>query len=213
MKGWPGGLVLGSLVLGLGVFPTCLLGQAAEAPPAPDRIPGLLAGEAGAPATEADRMAALAAIQARASALSQESATRWLQLLALVEKSGSEAGALAARAVLAAEEGEGEDGIRALETGLDEVPTDDRPALLALAAHLADPVDAARAAGFRGQLLKLDPDAAEAPEAGLRLARHLAGRGGDPDRAVEVLEALIVANPNHPVAPEARRLLQSVRNP
>jgi len=189
-----------------------LHGQQRDSPPPPESIPGLLAGDGPGSPTEAERAAAMAGIRARASTLSQESATRWIQLLAVVEKSEPAAGVLAARAVLRADDGDGLGGARILEDGMDGVSGEDRPSLLAMAAHLLDPDHPERAADVRRRLLELAPDAPEATEARLRLARHLAGPGQDAKRAVELLEDLIVADPGHPMAPDARRLLQSIRN-
>ncbi|GEM_PF-3466131 len=172
--------------------------------PEPQAIPELLA-------SGQDRARALAGIGARAEELSGRRATLWIQLLAVAEKGGPEAGALAARALLHADEGEPAEGAGLIRSELDTVPEADRPALLGLAAHLLDGPDPAEAAELRTRLLDLAPDASEAPEAALRLARYLAGPGEDRERAVELLEELIVSAPNHPVAPTARHMLTEIR--
>jgi TolA-binding protein len=56
------------------------------------------------------------------------------------------------------------------------------------------------------------PDAAEAAEATLALARHEAVAGGDRDEAIRLLEELITRRPNAAVVPEARLELQRLRN-
>jgi tetratricopeptide (TPR) repeat protein len=91
-------------------------------------------------------------------------------------------------------------------------PTDGAP-LLAEAARLAErggAVDAA--ADLRRRLVDEHPDAAEAAEATLALARHEAVAGGDRDEAIRLLEELITRRPNAAVVPEARLELQRLRN-
>lgn len=203
--------------VGLGLFCGCLLlwphashaqQEGVETALPPERIPELLAS-----GSDEGRVEAMALIRDRAEALasSPERATAWVQLLALVEKSTAASGALAARALLAAD-GEGGQpiGTRLALEG-EDVPEEDRPALLAFAAHLVEPEDAAAAAELRRRLLETAPGAPEAPEARFALARHLAGPGGDRVEAQALLEALIVDGPNRPIAPAARRLLQELR--
>ncbi len=181
----------------------------AEAPsdtlaPDPREIPGLLESEEG-------RARGLEGIRARAGELSGRRATLWIQLLAVAEKGGPEAGALAARALLHVDDDAAARGAQLIREGLEGAAAEDRPALLALAAHLLDGPDPSEAAELRARLLELAPDAPEAPEAALRLARYLAGPGNDPQRAEELLEELVVGAPNHPVAPTARQLLNEIR--
>jgi hypothetical protein len=181
----------------------------AEAGLSPDRIPELLASGG-----DEDRARAMAAIRDRAEALasSPERATAWVQLLVLVEKSASESGALAARALLAVDQEGGRRTGTQLAREAEEAPEEDRAALLAFAAHLVEPEDEAAAADLRRRLLDAAPGAPEAPEARFALARYLAGPGGDRARARELLESLIVDGPNRPIAPAARRLLQELRS-
>jgi tetratricopeptide (TPR) repeat protein len=183
------------------------LGQAASEgppPPPPGEIPGLLASEEG-------RAAALEGIRARALALEGAEATLWVQLLAVARKTEPGSGALAARAVLRAEAGDAEAAAELLEGGLEGAPEEDRAPLLALAAHLVERDAPDRAAALRERLLESAPEASDAMEARLRLARFRAGPGGDREGAVALLEELLVTSPDHPVAPEARRLLQDIR--
>ena len=140
-------------------------------------------------------------------------ATLWVQLLAVAEKGGGEAGALAAQAVLVSLDEDPRAAVDLIEEGLEELAQEEHPALLALGARLLDPEDPTRAAELRRRLLAVDPEAPEVPESRLRLARHLF-EGSEPEgreEAVELLEALIVRGPNHPLAPEARRLLSTIR--
>jgi hypothetical protein len=209
----PAGVLIAALAL-LASLPAAITAQdAGGTPPPPERIPYLLAGTEGHPPSETDRLAALSGIQAQATARRDSEATLWLQLLAVAEKSGPAAGALAARSVLAAEEGTPEAGADLLDGGLALAEQDDLPGLLALAAHLVDGRDPGRAASYREALLETKADAPEAWEARLLLARFLAREREGTDRALELLEDLIVNRPGHPVAPEARRLFQSLRNP
>lgn len=174
-------------------------------PPPPDEIPALLE-------NEESRAEALAGIRARAETLSGARATLWTQLLAVASRAGPEAGPLAARAVLRADAGDPAGGVELVEAGLDELDDGERVTLLALAAHLAEAESPERAARLRERLLALDPEAPEAPEATLRLARYLTGPGEEPERAVELLEDLVVRDPDHSSAPEARRLIRQIRD-
>jgi hypothetical protein len=154
---------------------------------------------------------AMGAIVQRAASLPAERATLWIQLLATVERTGSEAARTAAEAVRLAENRDPRGGVRVLEAGLNRgPPSPDRPPLMALAAFLLDEVDPARAAELRRRLIREWPDALETPEAQVLLARHLLVREGarGAGEAREVLESLLVRRPNHPLAPEARRLRQ-----
>lgn len=159
------------------------------------------------------RGAALQAIRTMGEESYGEEATLWVHLLAVAEKGSGDGGALAAEVTLLALNEGGDPAVEHLDEGLDGIEEEDRPALLALGARILDRDDPERAAELRRQLLSLDPEAQEAHEARLRLARHIAqtteadGRG----EAVELLEELIVRAPNHPLAPEARRLLTAVR--
>jgi hypothetical protein len=80
---------------------------------------------------------------------------------------------------------------------------------MALAAHLADLEDAARAAEIRRLLVTAHPEAGEAPEARLRRARYLLNQDDSRAEGLALLEELIVSDPEHPMAPEARRLYQA----
>ena len=158
----------------------------------------------------------LQAIVLRATSLPTDRATLWIQLLATAERTGPEAGGLAARAVARADERDVPGGVALLLEGLGGGVSDgDRSALLALATHLLTESDPARAAELRRQLIREWPEALEVPEAQVQLARHLLDQGGDAAReeAVEILEALLLRRPSHPLAPEARRLRQGALRP
>jgi hypothetical protein len=158
----------------------------------------------------------LQAIILRASSLPPDRATLWIQLLATAERTGIEAGGLAARAVARADGRDAPGGVALLLEGIDGgLPEEDRAALLALASHLLTEANPARAAEFRRRLIQEWPDALEVPEAQVQLARHLLEQGGEAARgeAVEVLETLLLRRPSHPLAPEARRLRQGALRP
>lgn len=221
---WPAGV--GALPWGPGTAPPASAehlvplpahATAADTLPAePHEIPGLLASDEG-------RARGIAAIHSRAAGLPSERATAWVQLLAVAEKTAPRTGALAARALLAAEEGGGARGAGLLLEALDgagsaaapgalaEAEGADRAALLAFAAHLVEGPEPGRAFEIRHRLLEEHPDAPEAQEARFRVARYLVNRDGDRARAQALLEELIVGAPNHPLAPAARRLLQEIR--
>jgi hypothetical protein len=183
---------------------------AGTAPARPDSVPSA-AEVARLLASPESREEGLRAIAVRALSLPPDRATLWIQLMATAERTGPEAGALAAQAVARAEERDAPGGVDLLLGGMErEVPVEDRPALLALAGHLLEERDPARGAELRRRLVAEWPDALEAPEAQVQLARHLLKRDGASEaaEALELLEALLVRRPNHPLAPEARRLRQ-----
>lgn len=161
------------------------------------------------------RTLALERIRMRAAESTGPRATRWSQVLVVAEKGSAEAGGLAVQGVLEADAGDPTAGARQLLEGLDGVDPADRPGLLALASHLMEAHEPEEAASIRRQLLELDPEASEAQEARLALARHLAGRreGEGHEEARTLLEELVVTAPSHPLAPEARRLLSTLRDP
>lgn len=158
----------------------------------------------------------LEAIVLRATSLPTDRATLWIQLLATAERTGVEAGGLAARAVARADERDPPGGVALLLESLGgELPERDQSALLALATHLLAERDPARAAELRRQLIQEWPEALEVPEAQVELARHLLDQGSEAARfeARETLEALLLRRPSHPLAPEARRLRQAALSP
>jgi len=159
--------------------------------------------------TEDSREEGIRAMTLRAEALRSEEATPWIHLLTVVREMGIAAGALATRAVGLAEGGNTMEGAALLLNGVDrEIPEGDRAFLLAISAHLLDPLEPERAAGIRRRILAEWPLSSEAPEAQIRLARHLLLRGGEEGVAesVALLEAFLLDRPDHPLAPEARRL-------
>ena len=137
--------------------------------------------------------------------------TLWAALLTVLEQVEGPASAEAIRAVGLAIEAEGLAAADRIMEALPGAGPEGRAALLALAAHLAEREDQARAAELRGALLRSHPEAPEATEARLLLAVWLLRTEGREAEALALLEALITGAPTHPLAPEARRLFEANR--
>ena len=117
-----------------------------------------------------------------------------------------------ARAAVDAHKGRGRDAALALEQAAADLPEPDRPLALAEAARLAADVGAdEEAARMRTALLAGYPDALDAPEAALALARWHARSQRGLATAIQLLENLILNSPDSAVAPDARRELQRLR--
>ena len=145
----------------------------------------------------------------RIASLPAAEATIWLQLLTVLQDAE---GPLAATAILAVGRGEEGDGVAGAEMLLAQLGgsrSSHRPQLLALAAQLAEAQDRGLASDIRGRLIEEDPDAPEAAEARLLRAEWLLAEGDRPADALQLLEELIVGSPQHPLAPEARRLYEA----
>lgn len=153
-----------------------------------------------------------AELEASITGLSPVRATSVIELLAVLESAGPRGGELAGRVAALAHRGRGAEALELLRSGLDGVALDDRPGLLALGARIAEAAGYAEDAGaFRARLVRDYPDAAEAPEAAIRLARY---RAGDPEgdrEAARILEELILSRPDAAVVPEARRELEKLK--
>jgi hypothetical protein len=160
-----------------------------------------------------DRGAGLAALGAYPLDLPPARATLWIQLLAAVERTDPGLAPLLLESVELAEAGDGLRGADRLESAVAGTGEEDRSALLWLAALISQAPDPVRSAHLRERLLAQHPDAPEAPEAAYRHARWLLGPGGDRERALALLEELVVSRPGHPVAPTARALLMEARRP
>ena len=148
------------------------------------------------------------AILTRIMALPSREATIWVQLLSVVEQVDVSSAPEAMRAVGMGAESRGLSGSEVVMDGLSGVPVADRAPLLALAAHLAEMEDERRAGEIRAKLLEEYPDAPEATEVRFLQAGWFL-RGGDRILdGMRLLEELIVGTPQHPLAPEARRLYE-----
>ena len=156
---------------------------------------------------ERARIAVMAEI-ARASAAE---GTLWASLLTVLEQVD---GPTAAEAILAVGMAADADGLAASARIMETLPAagaEARASLLALAAHLAEVEDVARAAELREALLGSHPDAPESIEARLLLGAWLLETSGREEEGLAHLETLITSAPFHSLAPEARRLYDASR--
>lgn len=143
--------------------------------------------------------------------LNPHDATDVIQLAGLLGRVSPAGVAVLGEAAVLAHRGRGEEGARVVVAAVASVPEADRAPLLAEAARMAERAGAdALAAEVRRLLVDRYGESQEAGEAGLALARWLAG-SGERDEAVAVLESLITARPNGAVVPDARRELERLR--
>jgi hypothetical protein len=136
-------------------------------------------------------------------------ATGVIQFVGLLGRLSPAGANLLAHAGVRAHEGKGDDAAALVGDGLEEVPEGDRGALLAEAARMA--VTEETAAGLRVRLLEGYPDAPEAAEASLALARYRARTPDGVEEAIRLLEDLVTNRPNAAVVPDARRELERLR--
>ena len=143
--------------------------------------------------------------------LAPQDATQVIALLDLLDRLQGDASPIVAVSVLA-HRGGSDLALAELERVFDDFPQENRPAVLALAARIAEegglPEQAAR---FRAQLIQDFPTAPEAPEATLRLARFRGAYAEGVEEAIQLLEALILREPNGAIVPTARRELRTLR--
>lgn len=138
-------------------------------------------------------------------------ATRWIHLLTVLDRVGPLAAPAAFEAVARAEEGETDDAVKAVLEVVESLEHADRGPLLALAALLGETGDPTGAAELRSRVIAEHPDEPEVAELRLRHARWLMSINARREEGFRFLEDLIVDHPEHPIAPEARRLLQLER--
>ena len=144
-------------------------------------------------------------------ALSAAEGTEAIQLMVLLGRLGPDAAGVVARS--AALDHSGVPGVAAdhLVSEVTNLPEPDRSAVLAQAARAADKAGRGeQGALLRRRLIEEYPDAAETSEATLALARWSV-TSGDKEEAVALLEGLILARPDSPIVPDARRELQRIR--
>ena len=151
------------------------------------------------------------AIMTEIARSSASEGTLWAALLTVLEQVEGPAAAEAIRAVGLAVEAQGLVASNRIMEALPGAGAEGRASLLALAAHLAEREDEARAAELREALLGGHPEVPEAAEARLLLAAWLLRTAGREDEGMAHLEALITGAPAHPLAPEARRLFEAHR--
>lgn len=153
-----------------------------------------------------------AALQESLPELEPGQATEVLALALTLTRLTPVGALLAARAAVAVRRGDPAEAVRAVQVGAEAVPEADRPAVLAMGARTADAAGLADAAtAFRRTIVAEHADAPEFAEAALELARELAARPGGGAEAARILEELIVAQPESPVVPGARRELERLR--
>lgn len=146
------------------------------------------------------------------SGLNPSDATGVIQFAGLLGRLSPTGGALLAQAGALSHEGRGAEAVEALAEGLDGVPEEERPALLAEAARMADGAEAwDEGAKLRGRILEEFPDSPEVGEAALVLARFHARTPAGRAEAIRLLEDLVTDRPNAAVVPDARRELERLR--
>ena len=156
--------------------------------------------------------AARAALLEAVAGLEPSRATEAIQLALLLGRLSGAGAAAVARAAVAAHRGQAQEAALTLERAAADLPGTERAPVLAQAARLADQVAAhADAARMRTTLMLEHPDAAEAAEATLELARWHARTRAGVATAVRLLEELIIRTPSNALVPDARRELQRLR--
>jgi tetratricopeptide (TPR) repeat protein len=135
-----------------------------------------------------------------------------LQLVALVGRLPPEAAPLLARAGALAAVGRGGEAARVLEGAVPHGAPEVGAPFLAQGARWAEEAgEVDGAIRLRERLLAEYPDAPEAEEGALSLARALGSATAGRGRAVALLEALLERAPGSAVAPDARRELERLR--
>ena len=139
-------------------------------------------------------------------------ATELIALLDLLDRLEGESLAAFMQSVVLAHHGRTDLALSQLEVAIDAVPRDERPPLLAMGARIADGGSAPeKAADLRGRIVRDHPYSAEVPEATLELARFKGATPAGVDEAIQLLEDLILSQPNSAIVPTARRELQRIQ--
>lgn len=146
------------------------------------------------------------------AALPPDEGTRTLAWLRLLRRLTGDARLRAGEAALAAHHGDAPGALAALEDVVDLTRDDARARVLAMAARWAARSGRPeRARAHRRRIAEEHSGAGAAPDAILELARGLAREPGGAEEAAELLEMLILEHPESAVVPQARRLLERVR--
>ena len=155
---------------------------------------------------------ARAALIEAVDGLSPARATGAIQLASLLGRLSPDGATVVAQAAVDGHRGRGRQAALTLAQRVPDLPPDDRPMALAAAARLAMGDDGAGdAARMHEAVLLGHPDAAEAAEAALALARWHARTRAGVGAAIQLLEELILKDPTSVIAPEARRELQRLK--
>lgn len=160
-----------------------------------------------------ERTEGLAALEASIPELEPAEATEVISLLLLLSSLGPEGAQLAGVLAISAHRGNPVQGLEQVVSAMDELATEDRPAVLALASRTAD--EASRgdlSVLFRRAILQDHSDSPEFADAALYLARILGSTVDGRAEAQAILEELIVARPDSPIVPDARRELRRLQD-
>jgi len=153
----------------------------------------------------------LESLRASLEGLPATEVTRVIGLLDLLERLEEPVRGIVAQSVSLARQGNAATAARALGSGVAQGGWAESPAILALAAHLAeDGEEPEVAAELRAQLIAAHPGATETPEAVLALARWRSRTPEGVPGAVELLQNLILDRPDNPLVPQARRELDRI---
>ncbi|MBI4541036.1 MAG: hypothetical protein HY704_16160 [Gemmatimonadetes bacterium] len=121
-------------------------------------------------------------------------------------------GRAVAEAAVLARQGRARDAEERLTETASRAAPGDRPALLALAAQFAEDAGRGdRALELRRRIAREHAEAPEAPEAMLEAAQALATQPGGLTEAIQLLERIILTQPQSAVVPQARRELERLR--
>lgn len=140
-------------------------------------------------------------------------ANRWIELARLLRGMDDVAAREAGLAAVEEEAGDAGAALRRLEVALEDDPAEgSAPGLAALAALVADASPELDGTPFRTRLVEEYLDSPEGPEAALLLARSRMDEGTPRalEDARELAEELVVARPDHPLVPDARRILEAL---
>jgi tetratricopeptide (TPR) repeat protein len=139
-------------------------------------------------------------------------ATDVIQFAGLLGRLSTEGSVVLSKAGVLAHGGRGGAGSELIAVSVGELPEADRAPLLAESARMASRgAMAERAASLNRRILDEHPDAPEAAEAALSLARYRAAQPDGLQEAISILEYLVIQRPNAAVAPDARRELEKLR--
>jgi tetratricopeptide (TPR) repeat protein len=153
-----------------------------------------------------------AALLIALTGLAPSEATPVIQFAGLLGRVSDVAAEELARQGVRAHRGEGAEAAQDLAAALSDFEADERAAVLAEAARMAERAGAEpTAAELRVRLLVEYGTAPEAGEASLALARFRASTPDGVEEAIRILEDLIASRPNAAVVPDARMELQRLR--
>jgi len=146
------------------------------------------------------------------SGLEPSVATGVIQFAGLLGRLSAQGADLLSKAGVLAHGGRSAEGSALIAASVGELPAADQAPLLAEAARMASRGTLEeQAASLNRRILDEHPDAPEAAEAALSLARYRAAQPDGLQEAITILEELVIQRPNAAVAPDARRELEKLR--